>query len=51
VTYGVLKAGDDGFCEIGNPIYQYCIMQTFRPLLNGLERQYLPENKVSFAKN
>jgi hypothetical protein len=44
VTYGVLKAGDDGFCEIGNPIYQYCIMQTFQPLFNGLERQYLPED-------
>ncbi|RKZ75978.1 MAG: hypothetical protein DRR19_28980 [Candidatus Parabeggiatoa sp. nov. 1] len=44
VTYGVLKAGDDRFCEIANPIYQYCIMQTFQPLLNGLERQYLPED-------
>jgi hypothetical protein len=44
VTYGILKAGDDGFCEIANPIYQYCIMQTFQPLFNGLERQYLPED-------
>ncbi len=44
VTYGILKAGEDGFCEIANPIYQYCIVQTFRPLINGLERQYLPED-------
>jgi hypothetical protein len=43
VTYGVLKRGEDGFCEMANPIYQYCIMQSFRPLLNGLERQYFPE--------
>jgi len=44
VTYGVLKAGRDGFCEIANPIYQYCIVQTFQPLFNGLERKYLPED-------
>jgi hypothetical protein len=44
VTYGILKAGKDGFCEMANPIYQYCIVQTFRPLINGLERQYLPED-------
>jgi hypothetical protein len=44
VTYGILKAGEDGFCEIANPIYQYGIVQTFLPILNGLERQYLPED-------
>ncbi|MDM8558193.1 AAA-like domain-containing protein [Candidatus Parabeggiatoa sp. HSG14] len=44
VTYGILKTGEDGFCEVTNPIYQYCIVQTFRPLINGLERQYLPED-------
>ncbi len=44
VTYGILKAGEEGFCEIANPIYQYCIVQTFMPLINGLERQYLPED-------
>ena len=44
VTYGILKAGEEGFCELANPIYQYCIVQTFRPLINGLERQYLPED-------
>jgi hypothetical protein len=44
VTYGVLKKGVDGICEIANPIYQYCIVQTFKPLINGLERQYLPED-------
>jgi hypothetical protein len=43
VTYGVLKEGSDGFCEIANPIYQYCIVQTFQPIINGLEREYLSE--------
>jgi len=32
-TYGVLKKGSDGLCEIANPIYQYCIAQTFQ--VNG----------------
>jgi len=44
VTYGVLKGGVDGYCEITNPIYQYCIVQIFQPVLNGLEREYLPED-------
>jgi len=44
VTYGVLKAGIDGYCEITNPIYQYCIVQIFQPAINGLERKYLPED-------
>jgi len=43
-TYGVLKAGTDGYCEIANPIYQHRIMQAFQPLFNGLEREYLPED-------
>jgi len=43
-TYGVLKKGRDGFCEIANPIYQYNIVQTFQPLFNGLEDEYLPED-------
>ena len=38
VTYGVLKKSDDSLCEIANPIYQYCIMQTFQPTINGLEQ-------------
>ncbi len=42
--YGVIKAGTNGMCEIINPIYQQCIMQTFQPLLNGLEDDYFPEN-------
>jgi hypothetical protein len=36
-TYGVLKAGRDGWCEIANPIYQYRIVRAFQPLINGLE--------------
>jgi hypothetical protein len=44
VTYGILKRGIDGFCEIQNPIYQYHIIQAFQPLFNGLEDEYLPED-------
>jgi hypothetical protein len=43
-TYGVVKRGKAGFCEIANPIYQYCIIDAFRPLFNGLEREYHPED-------
>ncbi len=43
MTYGVLKKSHDSLCEIANPIYHYCIMQTFLPTINGLEQQYLPE--------
>ena len=43
-TYGVIAKGDDGLCEILNPIYLYCILQTFKPVINGLEHQYLPED-------
>ena len=25
VTYGILKAGEDGFCEIANPIYRVAL--------------------------
>ena len=43
-TYGVIAKGADGLCEILNPIYLYCILQTFKPLINGLEHEYLPED-------
>ena len=43
-TYGVIAKGADGLCEILNPIYLYCILQTFKPLINGLEHQYLPDD-------
>ena len=43
-TYGVIKSGTDGMCEIVNPIYFYCILQTFKPAVNGLEQEYLPED-------
>ncbi len=42
-TYGVVVEGTDKSCEIVNPIYHYCIIQTFRPAINGLEQDYLPE--------
>lgn len=43
-TYGVISKGVDGMCEIVNPIYQHCIIQTFQPVINGLEGDYFPEN-------
>ena len=39
-TYGVIKDGSDGMCEILNPIYVYCILQAFKPIVNGLEQEY-----------
>ena len=46
-TYGVIKRGSDGLCEILNPIYLYCILDVFKPLVNGLEQEYLPEDRDS----
>ena len=43
-TYGVIARGDDGMCEIINPIYLYCILQAFKPVVNGLEDEYLHED-------
>ena len=42
--YGVIKKGADSMCEIVNPIYQHRIMQAFKPLFNGLEETYFPED-------
>ena len=41
--YGVIAEGTDGACEIVNPIYQHRILQTFKPLFNGLENAYFSE--------
>ena len=46
-TYGVIAEGNDGMCEIINPIYHYCIMQAFKPPVNGLEQEYHPEDTRS----
>lgn len=43
-TYGVIARGDDGMCEILNPIYLYRIMKAFKPLVNGLEQEYFPKD-------
>ena len=43
-TYGVITKGSDRMCEILNPIYQQHIMQAFKPLVNGLEDKYFPED-------
>ena len=43
-TYGVIGKGPDGMCQIINPIYQYCILQAFKPEINGLEEDYFPED-------
>lgn len=44
ITYGVIAKGKEDLCEIVNPIYQQCILQVFRPLFNGLENEYFPED-------
>ena len=41
--YGVIARSADGMCEIVNPIYLYCILQAFKPVVNGLEDEYLHE--------
>ena len=43
-TYGVIKKSSDGMCEILNPIYLYRIMRAFKPVVNGLEQEYFPED-------
>ena len=42
--YGVIKKSHDRMCEIVNPIYQHRIMQAFKPIVNGLEETYFPED-------
>ena len=37
VSFGVITKGEDGLCKILNPIYLYCIIQTFQPASNGLK--------------
>lgn len=44
VTLGVIGKAPDGMCQIVNPIYHYCILQAFKPEINGLEQDYLPED-------
>ena len=46
-TYGVIKRGIDGLCEIANPIYFYRILSAFKPAVNGLEQEYLPQDRIS----
>ncbi len=47
-TYGVLARGKDRMCEIANPIYLHCILQVFKPIVNGLESDYFPEDTDGF---
>lgn len=44
-TYGVIKEGADGMCEILNPIYLYRILHIFKPVANGLEDEYFPNRE------
>ncbi len=44
VTYGVIEEDTTGVCKVVNPIYQFRIMQAFKQPINGLEREYLPED-------
>ena len=43
-TYGIIAKGQDGACQILNPIYLHCIIQALKPLINGLEDEYFPED-------
>ncbi len=47
-TYGILTRGTDRMCKIANPIYLYCTLQAFKPIVNGLERDYFPEDTDGF---
>ena len=47
-TYGVLARGTDRMCKITNPIYLHCILQAFKPIVNGLERDYFPQDTDGF---
>ena len=47
-TYGVVARGTDRMCKIANPIYLHCILQAFKPIVNGLERDYFPEDTDGF---
>ena len=47
-TYGVITKGTDRKCEIVNPIYLHRIIQAFKPVVNGLERDYFPEDTDGF---
>ena len=40
-TYGILMRGTNRMCKIANPIYLHCILQTFKPVVNGLENDYI----------
>lgn len=44
VTYGVIEEDTSGMCKIVNPIYQFRIMRAFKQPVNGLEREYFPED-------
>ena len=50
-TYRVITRGDDGMCEILNPIYLYRIMRAFKPLVNGLEQEYFPEDTSNVLRD
>ncbi len=45
-TYGVIAEDADGKCKLANPIYLYCILQAFKPTMNGLEREYFHEDNI-----
>ena len=47
-TYRVITKGTDRKCEIVNPIYLHRIIQAFKPVVNGLERDYFPKIPMDF---
>lgn len=49
VTYGLVRKDEGGYCIIDNPIYQNIVINTFNPLINGLETEYLPDEPLAFG--
>ena len=50
-TYGIITKGQDGMCQILNPIYLHCIIQALKPLINGLEDEYFSQDgPVDFSE-
>ena len=47
-TYGVLARDADRMCKIANPIYLHCIIQAFKPIVNGLENDYFRADTDGF---
>ena len=48
-TFGVIARGDDGMCEIVNPIYKHRIIQAFKPTITDWRTSISPKRKMNVA--